>query len=129
MQSLFSSFFFSSKIVAQNWIGTSGPNTSIPVMAHINGIYQFDNKMMNADVNFVFSDFQTNSPDFTLFMPPPDIWCQGRKMDQELRALPDFFSYTSEAMWHIDLPVITGEHSMAMILSTRWEAYDHLQKG
>ena len=72
----FQVFIFSSKIVAQNWIGTSGPNTSIPVMAHINGIYQFDNKMMNADVNFVFSDFQTNYPDFAYFMPPPDIWCQ-----------------------------------------------------
>ena len=45
-------------------------------MAHINGIYQFDNKMMNADVNFVFSDFQTNYPDFGTFQPPPDIWCQ-----------------------------------------------------
>ena len=98
-------------------------------MAHINGIYQNENKMMNADVNFVFSDFQTNYPDFGTFQPPPDIWCQGRKMDQELRALPDFFSYTSEAMWHIDLPVITGEHSMAMVLSTRQESYDHLQKG
>merc|ERR1719270_1858197 len=97
-------------------------------MAHINGIYEFENKMMNADVDFIFSDFQVTEPDFSYFMPPPDMWCQGRTMDQDLGALPLFYSYTSEAMWHIKLPVSTDEHNMALVLSTRQEYYDYLQK-
>ena len=125
MQSL-----FFSKIVAQNWIGTSGPNVSVPVLAQVNGLYQNEDKFMNADITFVFSDFKTDYPDFYLFEPPSDMWCQGRTMNQELWALPEFYSYTSEAMFYVDLPISTGGHQdTAFILSTRQEYYDFKQQG
>ena len=117
------------KLLAENWIGTAGPNRSVPVLAQVNGLYEFDNKLMNADMTFVFSDFKDDYPDLALFQPPSDMWCQGRAMDQDLGALPEFYSFTSEALFHIELPITIDNHGEALVLSTRQEYYDFRQKG
>ena len=50
-------------------------------------------------------------------------------MDQDLGALPEFYSFTSEALFHIELPVTIDNHGEAVVLSTRQEYYDYRQKG
>ena len=87
----------------ETWDSTAGKNVSVPVLARVTGEYNYDSEPHFADLYFEFSDFQINdfsSYEDLLFFPPTDMYCVGRKLDQILPAVPDFFSYTSEAIFY-----------------------------
>ena len=73
-------------------------------MARVNGEYWFNEKWNKADMYFEFTDFKDDYNSHYLFQPPSDIWCDKRQMSNDLPGVPDFFSYTSEALFFYELP-------------------------
>ena len=88
---------------------------------------EYNKTPYDIDLNFVFEDFMISDPPYTLFLPPPDIFCEGRKMGLRVPEVPDFFTYESESVFYYVPPEIL-EKPPLFVVSTRYEAYDYLQK-
>ena len=112
----------------ESWDSTAGKNVPVPVLARVTGEYNLNEEPHNADLYFEFSDFQIPKEKFgdLLFYPPTDLYCQGRKLDTELPAVSDFFSYTSEAIFYWVPPFDNAQG--VWIVSPRQEYYDSLMK-
>ena len=112
----------------ESWDSTAGKNIPVPVLARVTGEYNLNEEIHFADMYFEFSDFQIPKETYgdDLFYPPSDLYCQGRKLDAELPAVSDFFSYTSEAIFYWIPPLDNAQG--VWIVSPRQEYYDHLMK-
>ncbi len=85
-------------------------------------------KWHTADMYFEFVDFKEDPPSPDEFYPPADLSCEGRSMEIDLPKVPEFFSYTDEALFLFELPISDNGVRFAEILSTTNENYDYLQK-
>ena len=103
----------------ETWDSIAGKNVSVPVLARVTGEYTYDEMPHFADLYFEFSDFQVHENKFINingdleFFPPTDMYCVGRKLDQTLPAVADFFSYTSEAIFYWKPPIDDARHNDA----------------
>ena len=109
------------------WVSSAGFNISLPVYAQVHGEVEYNKKPFDVDLNFVFEDFMISDPDYKLFLPPIDIFCEGRKMGLRVPEVPDFFTYESESVFYYVPPEIL-EKPPLFVVSSRYEAYDYLQK-
>ena len=109
------------------WVSTAGSNISLPVLASVTGMVIYGEKNYDLDINFIFEDFIIAKPYYDLFLPPSDIYCEGRKMKLHVPGVPEFFTFNSEAIFYYEPPAIL-EKPPVWVVSTRLEYYDYLQK-
>lgn len=99
----------------------------MPVQAIITGEEIMHNGVPKfIEVFFEFTNFMIARPSYQFFLPPSDLWCAGRELTESIPGVPEFYSFTSEAIFYYDPPL--GDHHATWVVSTRQEYYDYLMK-
>jgi len=78
------------------WESSAGVDKSVPVSAVMEGMATIGGKRDTLKITIDYSDFFEVKHDASFYLPPSDLYCKGRAMDDLVPAIPLEFSYTSE---------------------------------
>lgn len=106
------------------WDSTAGINKTAPVAIQAWGPLTLIGQKVEINMTVEFTDFyEVTAPD-TWFLPPVDLWCEGRSMEDELTLHTDHYMYESELVFSI----VDKHGVMQHIISPRSEWYDEAMR-
>jgi len=104
----------------EKWESTAGVGRSVPVSAVLEGLATIGGMTDTLKITIDYSDFFEVAHDDSLYQPPSDLWCEGRKMNDKIVQVPTEFSYTSELIFRW----MTPSQQPQDVIITRKEWFD-----
>merc|ERR1719244_2123423 len=104
----------------EKWESTAGVGRSVPVSAVLEGLATIGGMTDTLKITIDYSDFFEVAHDDSLYQPPSDLWCEGRKMNDNIVQVPTEFSYTSELIFRW----MTPSQQPQDVIITRKEWFD-----
>merc|ERR1712123_44529 len=106
------------------WQSTAGTGNPAPIRCELEGsaVDPVGQETIFIQETIDFMDFLEVEPDPWFFQPPRDMFCEGRAAENSLPAVPNYYQYGSELVFHHKSPETGIIHK---IISPRQNWYDH----